>query len=361
MRITLIAPSLQCGGAERILTVMANYWTERGKNITILTFDSKDQIPFYHLADKVTHLSLGILNNSISLSTGLRNNIQRLFVLRKTIKSTHPDVVISFLIRTNVRVLLSTLGLKIPVIVSERSDPFSAQPGNIWRWLAKAAYLFATRITVFTRQAVTYFSPLLRKKVRVIANAVVDPNTKATFQNDMPRLVAVGRLEYVKGFDLLIKAFAIVRQQYPQATLTIWGEGSKRQELKCLCDELSLSNNIFLPGITKEITQALSEADLFIQTSRWEGFGNALCEAMSVGLPVISTSCSGPREIIRDGIDGLLIPIENTVALATAILDLLDNPSKRLMLATNALEIPKRFKLEDMMQRWDEVVAEVVK
>jgi glycosyltransferase involved in cell wall biosynthesis len=351
---------MKCGGAERILAVMANYWVEKGKEVTIVTFDSKGTAPFYNLTGNVTLLSLGILTDSTSFIAGLSNNFKRLLILRKTIHSTRPDVVISFLIRTNVRVLLATLGLKVPVIVSERSDPFLAQPGYVWRLLAKATYPFATRITVFTQHATNYFPSSLRKKVWVIPNPVAITNYKATYQNKACQLVAVGRLEYVKGFDLLIKAFAIVRRQCPEITLTIWGEGSQRRELEILRDELNLSDHIFLPGITKDIASTLSKADLFVQASRWEGFGNALCEAMAVGLPVISTTCSGPQEIIRDGVDGVLVPVENINAIADAILDLLANASKRQQLATNATQITRRFNLEDIMGQWDELLAEVI-
>lgn len=289
---------------------------------------------------------------------GISNNLQRVFALRNAIQTTRPDFIISFLIRTNVRVLLASMGLNIPIIISERSDPFLAQPGKLWQFLARITYPFATRITVFTSHAAKYFPASLRKKIRVIPNPVIVSNDRAVLSNEPHRLVAVGRLEYVKGFDLLLKAFALVQQKFPAATLTIWGEGSQRQALESLRDELGLSPQVFFPGITKDVFKALTEADLFVQTSRWEGFGNALCEAMSVGLSVVSTNCSGPQEIIRNGIDGVLIPVENVDALANAILDLLHNFPKRQTLATNALEITKRFALPDIMRQWEELLAE---
>lgn len=353
MRITFVVPSIRCGGAERILTAMANYWAEKGKEVTILSFDKTEARVFYTLSSNIKLVSLDMLGNSKTHVGRLNDNIRRFVTLRKAIQSTRPDIIISFLIRTNVRVLFASLGLQLPIIISERSDPFLAQPGRLWQMLAKIIYPRAAGITVFTAHAANYFSPSLRKKLRVIPNPVAPANYKAVPQDGLHRLVAVGRLEYVKGFDLLLKAFALVRQQLPSARLTIWGEGSKRLELESLCEALGLVGYVQFPGITKDIAKVLAEADLFVQSSRWEGFGNALCEAMAVGLPVISTNCSGPKEIIRNGIDGQLVPVENIDALANAILALLHDFSRRQTLAKNALEITKRFALPDIMKQWE--------
>ena len=358
MRITFVVSSVRCGGAERILTAMVNYWAAEGKAITIVTFENEKIEPFYPLSNKVLLLPLNVLSNSTDFIAGLSNNLQRIFTLRRVLQSTRPDVIISFLIRTNVRVLLASIGLNAPIIVSERSDPFLAQPGKVWRLLARLTYPLATSITVFTPHAAEYFPTSLRKKIRVIPNPVVASSERASLQPEKHRLVAVGRLEYVKGFDLLLKAFARVNQHFPTATLTIWGEGPERQALESLRDELGLAAHVFFPGITQEVIKVLAGADLFVQSSRWEGFGNALCEAMSVGLPVISTSCSGPQEIIRDGIDGVLVPVGNINALANTILALLHNFSQRQALAQKALEVTKRFALQDIMKQWEELLTE---
>ncbi|MBS1808840.1 MAG: glycosyltransferase family 4 protein [Acidobacteria bacterium] len=359
MRITFVVPSIRCGGAERILTAMANYWAANGRTVTILTFDSESVTPFYPLSPEVRLQSLDVLSEASNFVAGFRNNLQRIWALRGALQATCPDVIISFLIRTNVRVLLASLGFNTPIIISERSDPFLSQPGKLWQGLARITYPFASKITVFTAHAAKYFPASLRNKIRVIPNPVLALDKSAKLQAEGYRIVAVGRLEHVKGFDLLLKSFALVQQIFPTASLTIWGEGSQRRALEALRDELSLSAHVSFPGVTKDVVQALTEADLFVQTSRWEGFGNALCEAMSVGLPVISTCCSGPQEIIRDGVDGVLVPVENVDALADAILNLLPDFSKRQSLAANALEITKRFALRNIMRQWEQLLTEI--
>ena len=113
-----------------------------------------------------------------------------------------------------------------------------------------------------------------------------------------------------------------------------------------------------LPGVTKNIVSELSNSDLFVQSSRWEGFGNALCEAMSIGLPAISTDCSGPQEIIRNGVEGILVPVGNVEALAEAMKQVLSNHSLRVELGKRALEIGERFSLQRMLEQWQDVVDE---
>ncbi|HEX4946860.1 MAG TPA: glycosyltransferase family 4 protein [Blastocatellia bacterium] len=359
MKITCVIPSIAYGGAEKILTLMANYWSIKGKKVTIITFEVAGTETFYNLSREVTLLQLGLFSDSKSLIAGGINNLRRTIKLRRAIKTTKPDVIVSFLLRTNIRVLLATLGLRTPVIVSDRSDPFLDSPGNPWSVLAKLTYLLAARIIVFTQHAASFYPAWLQRKVHVFPNPVLVSSKQPAYQNDNKNLVAVGRLEYEKGFDLLLKAFAKVQERFPQTKLTIWGEGSQRSKLEELTQRLNLTDSVSLPGTTKELETVLSAADVFVQSSRQEGFGNALCEAMAMGLPVISTNCSGPQAIVRDGVDGRLVPVEDMEALVETICDLLSHPQKRLQLSTNGVEISRRFNFEEIMKRWENLLAEV--
>ena len=357
MRVTFVIPSMTSGGAERALAMIANSWAERGDSVTLLTFDDGATPPFYPLSDRIHHVALKLLKKSEGGWDSIQQNFRRINILRAAIKNSSPDVVISFLLRANVRVLLATIGVKIPIIVSERNDPWLAKPGKVWKRLAKITYPWAAKITVHTKRSAQFFPVSLQRKICVIPNALL-VEAKPKPPTNGQQIIAIGRLEEQKAFDVLLQAFALIREEFPEAKLTIWGEGSQRKQLESLRASLHLQDRVMMPGVTKNILSELSNSDLFVQSSSWEGFGNALCEAMSIGLPAISTDCSGPQEIIRNGVDGILVPVGNVEALAEAMKQVLGNHSLRAELGKRALEIGERFSLQRMLQQWQVTVDE---
>jgi GalNAc-alpha-(1->4)-GalNAc-alpha-(1->3)-diNAcBac-PP-undecaprenol alpha-1,4-N-acetyl-D-galactosaminyltransferase len=364
MRCTLIIHSMSSGGAERVISRMANYWAAKGWEITLLTFTDESEVPFYQLEDRVNHRPLDIAEDSENQIAGIWNNLTSIQGLRTAIVQSKPDVVISFMDRTNVISILATRGLKIPILVSERNDPAMLSTGKMWELLRQWTYPFADRIVVQTERAGNYFAKL-QKLVFIMPNPVILPPTETTASAPLladNSLIAVGRLVSQKGFDLLLRALAQVKDRYPEWTLTILGEGELRPELEALRQELGLEDRVHLPGRVKNPHEFLKQANIFIMSSRFEGFPNALCEAMVCGLPVISTDCpNGPREIIRDGVDGLLVPTEDVSALAAAMERLMSDPHARKLLAAEAPAVAERFSLEKVMLMWESLVNEVIK
>jgi glycosyltransferase involved in cell wall biosynthesis len=171
---------------------------------------------------------------------------------------------------------------------------------------------------------------------------------------DAPLVVAAGRLTGQKGFDLLIEAFALVLREEPSWKLRIYGDGSARGELQRMIDSLGVGSSVSLMGTTTDIGSAFAEASVFALSSRFEGFGMVIVEAMSKGLPVVSFNCPrGPAEIITDGIDGLLVPAEDVEALAAALLDLIRSPVLRRRMGAAGLEKASQFSPERIGERWD--------
>jgi GalNAc-alpha-(1->4)-GalNAc-alpha-(1->3)-diNAcBac-PP-undecaprenol alpha-1,4-N-acetyl-D-galactosaminyltransferase len=366
MRCTLIIHSLSSGGAERVISRIANYWAVKGWAITLLTFDDGSEAPFYDLEDGVNHRSLGLAATSTNPIAGIWNNLSSIRSLRAAIIESKPDAVISFMARTNIITILATRGLNTPILVSERNDPAMLSPGRMWGTLRQWTYPFADRIVVQTERAGDYFPAKLQDRIFVMPNPVILPPIETTESNRSlagdRSLIAVGRLTYQKGFELLLQAFARLKDDYPEWMLTILGEGELRPDLESLAQSLGLANRLHLPGRVKNPHELLRQADIFVMSSRFEGFPNALCEAMVCGLPVISADCpNGPREIIREGVDGVLVPTEDITALAAAMGRLMSDPQLRAALAAAAPELAQRFSLEKVMLMWESLVQEVIK
>lgn len=363
MRLTLVVYSLAAGGAERVLTTMANYWAERGRPVTVLTLVDDREPPFYDLHPAVRLRPLGLADTASHPVGRAWRIVRRLWKLRVALAESDPDVILSFMDRTNVLVLLASRRLGVPVIASEHIDPFRNGLGPLWRLVQRGVYRRAACVVVLTRGALSYFPPAVRRRARVIPNPVVAPparrmNRPTTAEPVARTVIAIGRLDRQKGFDLLLEAFAVVAPRHDEWSLVVWGEGHERAALESLRDDLELRHKVSFPGLTKQPFARLAAADLFVLSSRYEGFPMVLCEAMARGLPTISFACpSGPREIVRDGIDGVLVEPENVAALATALDRLMGDEAERRRLADRAPRVLDRFGLERVMGMWEELIA----
>jgi Glycosyltransferase len=362
MRITLAISSLRCGGAERILSRMASYWAEAGHDVTLMLLCSEQAPRFYPVSSGVRIAYVDIERQSRSLVESLRNNLRRIRQIRDAVFRSNPDVVISFIDITNIRILIALLGTDIPIIVSERIDPRRHPIGLAWSFLRRMTYPMAKRIVVQTTGAASYFDRLTRRRVRVIPNPTLPHETRPnTLRQRRPCFLGVGRLAEQKRFDILLRAFHLVCEQLPEWTLYIYGEGPLRGRLEKLRRSLGLDDRVFFPGRVTDIRAAYSNADIFVMSSDYEGYPNALCEAMSAGLACISTDCpSGPGDIVRSGENGLLVPVGEPQALASTMLRLAESATTRANLGNEARRLPNERSEERIMQLWELEIRDVL-
>lgn len=355
MNLALIISFLTSGGAERASSELANHWVSENHQVTIITFASPDSKPFYHLDRNINLIQLDQGSTKTFLIIRLANILKRLFCLRKTLKTLKPNIVISFMDTTNMTTLLASLGLKTPVIVSERTDPNHHYLPSFYQKLRVFIYKKAAAVTVQTKAAADFFKNL--KNICIIPNAISKPDVaKQMNSSSIQHIVSVGRLCPFKNFDTLIRAFANLIKHYPDLKLTIYGEGAERTNLENLIKKLNLQDKVYLPGAIENINEALVAADLFVFPSQYEGFPNALCEAMACGLPVIASNCSGNIDVVRDGIDGLLFPVGDITALTNIALALIKNPEQRQSLSENAKTICERFSTDRIYGLWDQII-----
>lgn len=362
MKVTLVIYSLGGGGAERVMSIMANYWATHGWDVTLLVLVDRQTAPFYQLEPQIKLQQLGIAGDSTNVIAAIQAGIHRVKTLRSAIVASEPDVVISFMNTVNVLTLLALWNLKIPTIVSEHIYPTFTDANKVWQILMKWTYRHADLVTLLTQSALLFYPAAQGYRSIVIPNPVLTPAKKVTTDRLLPTptIIAMGRLHPQKGFDLLLKAFAKIQAKYPDWHLTILGEGTIRPELEELRSQLGLSERVHLPGSVSNVNDYLRQAELFALSSRFEGFPMAVCEAMACGLPVLSTDClSGPRDIIRDGIDGVLVPVDNVDALAAGLDALMSDPLKRQQLAKAAPQVLERFGLDRVMAKWTDAVKQV--
>jgi glycosyltransferase involved in cell wall biosynthesis len=285
------------------------------------------------------------------------NNLRRMMALRRAVRALAPQAVISFVDKMNVVSLGATVGMQPKVIVSERTDPAAYDLGHVWKLLRWLFYGRAYRIIVQSRGASSYFLPRFNGKVQVIPNPVMPPPIHREPGHTAMEIVAMGRFSQEKRFDMLLKAFGRLREKHPRWSLTILGDGPLRPMLERLRSELRLEDRVHMPGHIRDTYSYLDRASLFVLCSEFEGFPNALCEAMACGLPVIATDCpSGPREIIRHGMDGILVPPDNEDELVSAMDRLMADRAERQRLGVRAVDVTQRFSVERVMKMWDDVL-----
>lgn len=361
--ILMIISSLGLGGAQRVLSHMADYWAKRKKKISLITLYGHQEKTIIHLNPDVNLIQLNINGISKNILAGLYNNKKRIIVLNERIKEEKPKVIISFLDTTNILVLLAAVHTDVPVIVTEMSDPSQVPLPWPWRILRKMTYYRAQGIVVVTEKAKDYFPLVLHKKITTIPNPIVLNKNPIPFNGFIPSpmILYAGRLAEEKRIDILLKAFYFIKDKYPTWHIGIVGDGPLRQSLEKLRDELRLQDRVHFFGLVECPHYFMKKADMFVLCSQYEGFPVALVEAMANGLPVIASEYHyGVRDIIEDGINGLIVPPADIQSLSRAMDHLMCNKEERIRMGQKAVEISEKYSIDRVMEMWDGLLNQVV-
>lgn len=352
-KITFILGSMAGGGAERVISNLAEYYHDRKIDVDIITL-LNDRVD-YDLPNNV---------NIVYLSAKNTMKIFKPFVwlwkIRNYVKSEPSDLIVSFFAKINIIVLLALLGLKIPVFISERNDPTADNRGIVVKYLTYFLYPLSTGIVFQTKHAKNCFPNYIQNKSAIIPNPV---NIKFDFSREKElskTIVSVGKLMEQKNHKLLINAFSLIADKYPEYKIQIYGEGKLREELERLIVEKKLENRVFLMGRTKDVFDKVYNADMFILSSNYEGLSNALLEAMMLETPVISTNCAGSNELIEDGKNGRLVEINNIESMALAIEDTINNYDAAIKRAVYAKNQVKNFSANKICKQWNDFFKEMI-
>jgi GalNAc-alpha-(1->4)-GalNAc-alpha-(1->3)-diNAcBac-PP-undecaprenol alpha-1,4-N-acetyl-D-galactosaminyltransferase len=358
--IVFVIADLQSGGTQRVVSILANYWSQNSKKVTVITL-SGPETDFFKLSAEVNRISLGGQTDSSSLISGLTANLQRIRLLRRELQKLQARYAIGLISHTNILLTLAGLGLETRIIISERNDPRRQSLGLVWNFLRRFIYPLADLVTANSREVVAALRAFVPEyKLAYLPNPIAEFNLPAQDSPDSRLIIAVGRLHYQKAHDILISAFAKVASRYSDWRLEILGEGSERDILQGQIDDLGMNGKITLTGRVTNVAEHLAKASIFALPSRFEGTPNALLEAMSVGVaPVISDTTAGALEYVEDQENGLIIPVEDVDGLANAFFQLIENDTIRRDFAKRSIAKVQHLSLPEVARIWQATIDKV--
>lgn len=369
MKIAYCTPSLYiAGGIERVLTTKMNYLAdEAGYDVWVILTDGKDKEPYFKLSDKIHIVNLDVnfeelWNHGFLAKIPVYLKKQRIYKkrLKQALFDIRPDIIITTLRREiNFITSIKDGSKKIGEMHVNRANyrNFEANDSNFIKDLFAKFWMHnlvgklkkLDRLIVLTNEDKANWKEL--HNVTTIPNPLnVFPSVESEQRNK--KAIAAGRYCYQKGFDLLIEAWTIVAREHPDWILEIYGAGNRDEYIK-LVAEKGISNSVIINPATDNIYNRYADASLFVFSSRFEGFGMVLLEAMATKLPVVSFACPcGPRDIISDGKDGILVENGNVQELADKICYLIENEDVRKEMAKNAVEKAKLYSVDVIMKKW---------
>jgi glycosyltransferase involved in cell wall biosynthesis len=363
----LFIHSLGGGGAERVAATLANRWVQSGRHVTVVTLAPMAE-DLYQLDPGVVRIALDQASQSSGVFGAMVANIRRVVALRRVLLAERPDAAVAMMSTMNALLAIAGMGMKPMLSIgSERTHPPNVPLGWWWERLRARTYGLLDAVVVLTAESRAWVEThTSARQVTVIPNPVVWPlalqgSVRAPDSVGSPsrkRLLAVGRLDRQKGFEVLIEVFARLAATAPDWELVIAGEGPERERLQEQIDHLGIGESVFLAGHVGNIGDWYQSADLYVLTSRFEGFPNVLVEALAHGVPAVSVDCdTGPRDILRPEIDGLLVPPQDDVALAAALSRLMSDGATRQAFAVRAAEARTRFSLELVCDAWEQLLS----
>ncbi|KQR91848.1 hypothetical protein ASG01_12645 [Chryseobacterium sp. Leaf180] len=352
------------GGLERVLSIKASYLAENyGYEVTILSLNNNHLNPFYEFSKKIKMVSIDVGGNPIQYFLSYKNGICNI------VKKYNPDVISVCDDGLKAFFLPKILRIKTPVIY-ERHVSKEVEMNNEFSFRKKLGVKLKWQLMEFLAKDFSKFVVLTNgnkkewsslQNLTVIANPLsFYPEQSSSLQNKT--VISVGRHSYQKGYDLLLSSWQKVLMKCPDWKLEIYGKVDDSLGLVRLAEKLGIEKSITFYKPERDISQKYLESSLYVMSSRYEGFGMVLIEAMACGLPCVSFDCNyGPSDIIIDSIDGFLVEKENKSALAEKIVFLIDNLELRRTMGSKGKENVKRYLAKPIVDNWDRLFKSLFK
>lgn len=352
MKIAFVIPTLSPGGAERVATILCSEWCRQGHDIHLITYAEKGN-PAYELAPGIHWHKVA---SPLESAGFLLRSMGRILAIRKRLGGIEPDVLVCFLTEANVTGIVAATGFRFPVVVSERVHPGFHAISTVHALLRRLVYPRAKALVVQTEAIAAWCRQHLQAEVSVIPNPVRQTVAPDNRESESPRrrvIVAMGRLEHQKGFDLLIEAFAPLAPQYPDWQVEILGEGSARVVLGEQIRAAGMANRITLMGLVADSESHLRSAEIYCHPARYEGFPNALAEALANGCCVIASDAPGAMaELLAEGTYGFLAKMDDVVDLRQQLSAAMASEETRRHFQAIAARAVDAFNVADIAARW---------
>jgi glycosyltransferase involved in cell wall biosynthesis len=346
MKLFLIIGTLTQGGSERVISELANEFARQRKEVHLVLFVKSND--FYKLHPDIRMHRLGFRNNGAIQR--IASELQTFYKLRKLLKKQKPDAVLSFLEKENILTILASRFLHLKVFVSDRSNPKRKKPKQIafLKWLS---YKFAAGVIAQTSLAKEILEKTTKNKnIKVIPNPLKSVKLYPEIKREK-YILNIGRLIPEKGQKYLLEAF--VGLNVPDWKLVILGDGPLRCELINQAKQLHIDHQLLMPGVVNNVDDWFARSSIFAFPSISEGFPNALAEAMAAGLPCVSFDCDiGPRDLINDRVNGILIDVYDVEEFSKNIALLINSPEKRELLGYEAMKIKDKLEITKISQAY---------
>lgn len=346
-RIAFVTRVLSSGGAEMVLGQIVNACARQGMECLLLTTWPNKTVPQFHPNVKVAELE--------DAGPGMKGKIRQYAQARRMIREFGAELVLSMPEDIGIYVIPAMLGTGIPVVVSERNNPWVMPYKKVTRLLRRLVYPFADGLIFQTERAASFFPRHQQKKGIILPNPLDVSRLPEAYAGEREKIVvSAGRLDDQKNFPLLIESFALFHKDHPDYRLVIYGEGDRREELEKKASALLPTGSWSLPGRVEDLPRRISRCGIFALSSDYEGVPNVLIEAMAVGTPSVSTDCApgGAAALIRNGENGLLVPVGDAEALARGLAHMADHPEDAQRMGREATKLRHTLDAEKVTTQW---------
>ena len=356
MKVVFLKKNLEYGGSSKMMAFVANTIAKEGHDVTMVLYDGSKVL-------QPLHKNIKVWTKNIEC-TGATKHFKMISRLKKVIAEISPDIIVSFLCFPNLYATIIGRMLRIPVIISERGNPYVLK--GFKDRILYSIFNFANGAVFQTEGARAYFSKGLQKRATVIANPVVKRKGLTMYDTNIDNHIIshIARYENKqKRQDLAILAMHEVLKRYPDAKLKVYGEGDDLPMLQGIVKEENLTENVQFLGRTENPEREMISSEVFILTSDYEGIPNTIIEAMSVGMPVVTTDCDpgGARLLIESGVNGFVVPKNNPVAIAEKIIELFSIKDLREKFSNEASKITERFSEEKIAKQWIDYIHRIAR